>query len=262
MSPRVWPQDLSQLHFAAGQIEAASSAVGDIDHPGLVGSGKVRPIVARDDDRGALLLEPGSAAGVIAVVVGEDDVLDRFVGDALHLGHEIVVLALALRIDEDDATGGHVDCGVAAPHAELGDGVVGVLHNVDRVGHLDQPRRLRDRCAGCWRAPPPRAPPPAPPPRGAAGGMATLTVQGGTAGIDAGCCAETVVGTAATNTNAPTPTRSVDRMKLPPVLGAGSRVTNMATLLAQNVYMIPAPVGKWSATCHDSLRPPARGAIP
>ena len=58
----------------------------------------------------------------------------------LHLGHDVVVHPLELRVDEDHAVARHDDGDVAAVLPDLRHGVVRVLDDVDVVRDLDQPR--------------------------------------------------------------------------------------------------------------------------
>jgi hypothetical protein len=52
-------------------------------------------------------------------MVSRDDVLHRFIGDALHFRHDILVVLIELVVDEDHAFIGDVDRDVAAVALDL-----------------------------------------------------------------------------------------------------------------------------------------------
>ena len=83
---------------------------------GAVGGAGGEPdpdIVLRDDD-GAVLLEAFVAAGVVAVEVRVDHVLDRQRRDCLDRGLDLVVQRRELAVHHDDAVGADRDGDVAA----------------------------------------------------------------------------------------------------------------------------------------------------
>ena len=96
---------------------------------GLAVTDDVGAGVAVGDDLGRPH-EVGVAAGVVAVVVGVQHVLDGLVGDAGDLGGDEVETVGELVVDEDDAVPGHADGDVAAglPAVESGNDVEAVLH--------------------------------------------------------------------------------------------------------------------------------------
>jgi hypothetical protein len=66
------------------------------------------------DDLGVLVEHLLVAAGVVAVMMRVEDVADRLIGDALHLGDDLRIIALEFVVHQDHAFGRRVDGDVAA----------------------------------------------------------------------------------------------------------------------------------------------------
>ena len=73
---------------------------------------RVTQACAADDCRSGE--HPGVTAGVIDMRMSIDDVLDRFIRQFLHPGHDVVMIPVEFRIDEDGALVRQVDRRIAA----------------------------------------------------------------------------------------------------------------------------------------------------
>src|SRR5262249_26361486 len=121
--------DMVQLRLAAADLDDLDAAgVGLLRYAALRGGrlcvarpavlvaagGETEPDVVLGDNGGAVLLEVGIAAGVVAVEVSVDDVFDRQRRDRLYGGLDLVRQRRELSVHHDDAVSADRNGDVAA----------------------------------------------------------------------------------------------------------------------------------------------------
>ena len=101
------------LNLGIAQKHRCLIGVDDRGRPGLIVPQDVRAHVLVGDHLGdgrKLCV----AAAVVPVVMGVQDVLDRFARDARDIGNDLVIVVCKLVVDHDDAVTGHPNADVAA----------------------------------------------------------------------------------------------------------------------------------------------------
>ena len=132
---------LTELHLLAAQHHLCVFRVHHLGGAGQTGPDHVLARAQRRDHGRAFLLEPRGTSRVVSVIVRENHVPDRLVGNRSDLRHDVVVHSLVPGIEEDDAVTGDVDRDVAAVLANLRARIIGVLHDVYLIRQADQDGR-------------------------------------------------------------------------------------------------------------------------